>query len=473
MIMPRQLSSYRHLRPAAALCGAAIMFAACEPTSGLTPAVPTSLDGELRQLIAGWGGVMPIGESPVQTAAMVDLGQSLFFDKILSGNRDVSCASCHDPLASLTDGLSLAVGTGGMGTGGSRLPGAGRQFVPRNAPSLLNQGLGFFYILWDGRVNEELGPNGHFKSPAGVVLPPGLNSLLAAQAMFPVLNRVEMRGLAGDLDRDGNTNELAQFADTASAAIWRGVMQRLLAVNAYVAKFNAAYPSVPTSALGFQHAANALAAFQIHAFTKTNSPFDRFLARDDRAMTDEQKRGGIQFFGQARCASCHFGPLLGGQTFANIGVPQLGPGVGAAAPLDIGRAEHISIPGVPNASDFYKFSFRAPALRNVELTAPYMHNGAYRTLETVVRHYTNADSAHRAYDVTQLDPALRSSYRGDATTMNAVLRNLDGRLHVGIRLTATEQAQIVAFLKSLTDPAARNLASVIPTSVPSGLPVRE
>jgi cytochrome c peroxidase len=112
-------------------------------------------------------------------------------------------------------------------------------------------------------------------------------------------------------------------------------------------------------------------------------------------------------------------------------------------------------------------------LRNVELTAPYMHNGAYRTLESVVRHYTNADSAHRAYDVSQLDPALRATHHGDAATMNAVLAGLDGRLRGGIRLTETERGQLVTFLKSLTDPAARDLSSLVPVSVPSGLPVRE
>ena len=94
----------------------------------------------------------------VQNPAMVELGRSLFFDKILSGNRDVSCATCHDPAAALTDGMRIAVGTGGTGATAQRTLGAGRQFVPRNAPSLLNQGLGFFYLFWDGRVNEEGGP---------------------------------------------------------------------------------------------------------------------------------------------------------------------------------------------------------------------------------------------------------------------------------------------------------------------------
>ena len=456
----------------------------CERTLEVDPPVEVSLDAQLRQAIGVWG-VMPIGNPPAQTAAMVDLGQALFFDKLLSGNRDVACATCHEPGVQLIDGLSLPVGTGGSGMASARVLGPGREFVPRNAPSLLNQGLGFVYTLWDGRVNEEgffgqpqNSTTGQFKAPPGVVFPPGLTNLVAAQAMLPVLSRVEMRGKPGDVDVFGNPNELAAIHDTNEQAVWKGTMDRLLAVQGYVAKFNAAFPGIPTSALGFQHAANAIAAFEIASYTRTKSPFDRYLARDNSALTEDEKRGALLFFGnQARCSQCHNGALLGGQQFANIGVPQIGPGVGTSAPLDIGRAENL--PGGPTQNSFYKFSFRVPALRNVELTAPYMHNGAFRTLETVVRHYTNPDSSLRNYDVTQLDAPLRSLHRGDQTTVNAVAATIDGRLSSfgggtqgRVRLNETERAQIVAFLKSLTDPAAKSLMGTVPASVPSGLPVR-
>ena len=447
----------------------ALVTASCEPTTGFSPPPnPAQLDQELRSTLGFWGA-QPIGDMPAQSPALVDLGRSLFFDKILSGNRDVSCATCHEPDAQMMDGQSLAIGTGGSGRAPARSLGAGRQFVPRNAPTILNMGLGLFYTLWDGRVNEEMG-QGFFKSPTGVVLPPGLNNLIAAQAMFPILSRVEMRGLPGDVDVNGNPNELAAVHDTNPRAVWQASMNRLLAVQEYVAKFNAAYPGIPTASLGFQHAANALAAFQVAAFTRKASPFDRYLERDNSALTEEQKRGALLFFGKAACASCHQGALLGGRQFANIGVPQIGPGVGAAAPLDIGRAEHMPL----NQQAFYRFAFRVPTLRNVELTAPYMHNGAFRTLETVVRHYTNPDSSLRNYDVTQLEPALRTMVRNDPATIADVLKNLDGRFKFSpIKLTTVEQAQLVAFLKSLTDPAARNLAAVVPATVPSGLSVRD
>jgi cytochrome c peroxidase len=158
--------------------------------------------------------------------------------------------------------------------------------------------------------------------------------------------------------------------------------------------------------------------------------------------------------------TCHNGPFLGGQEFASIAVPQIGPGSGSAAPLDAGTGE----PGIRGPFQTGKVVVRVAPLRNVELTAPYMHDGAYPTLEAVVRHYNNVDSAVKSYDPSQLDPSLRSTYHGDATTINALLASLDGRLRGPIGLTVDEQKQLVAFLKSLTDPAARDLASVAPAT---------
>jgi cytochrome c peroxidase len=294
-----------------------------------------------------------------------------------------------------------------------------------------------------------------------------LPTLLAAQAMFPVMNRGEMRGMPGDHDRFGSPNELAAFGDSDFVGVWQAAMRRLLAIPEYVAKFTAAFPGTPTSALGFEHAATAIAAFETQALTRINAPFDRYLERDDAALTAEQKRGALLFFGdKARCASCHGGPLLGGQTFADAGVPQLGPGTGSGAPRDFGRGELLN-------QEFYKFAFRATPLRNVELTAPYMHDGAFTTLEAVLHHYNDVPHALRAYDVSQLPPALQPMYHGDAATISAVLAKLDSRLSAPLGLTDVEIRELVAFLKSLTDPSARDLSALIPARVPSGLPVQE
>jgi cytochrome c peroxidase len=416
------------------------------------------LDAELQAGLAGFGSAPP---PPAQDPAQVELGRALFFDKILSGNRDISCATCHPPAGVMADGLSLSIGTGGTGSGPARTLGAGKQFEPRNVPTLLN--VGFLApgqaVFWDGRVRVDF--SGHMITPAGAALPPEVTDVLVAQAMFPVANRVEMRGETGDLDRFGNANELAAFADTDFPGIWNAIMQRLLAIPDYEAKFNAAFPGVATSALGFQHAAMAIAAFEKQELTRINSPLDRYFAGDTAALTIQQKRGGVLFSSpELHCTACHEGALLGGGQFQDTGAPQMGPGVGAAAPLDAGAGS---------------FAFRVAPLRNVELTAPYMHSGAYATLENAVRHYNEVVSAQQNFDVSQLAPVFQPLHHGDTATIAAVSAATSGAPlpAPGALADSDKVADIVAFLKSLTDPSARNLSSLVPASVPSGLPIAD
>ena len=422
---------------------------------------PPTLDAQLRQQMANWG-VLPILPVEQQNPAMVGLGQALMFDKLLSGNRDVSCATCHDPTLRGGDGLSLAIGTGGTGTGLTRAPGEGRTFISRNAPTLLNIGLGGTYLFWDARLSQ----HGAFPGlPVALAPPTNVPNALIAQAFQPVVNREEMRGRPGDVDRFGNPNELAAIPDNQPEEVWRAVMRRVMAVPEYVTRFKAAFPSVPVQSFSFEHAATAIVAFEKQAFTRNASPFDRYLARDDNALLPAAKRGALVFFGKGRCVSCHSGALLGAQQFANAGVPQLGPGSGAGAPLDRGVGDVINQPA-------YRFAFRVPSLRNVALTAPYMHNGAYATLDAVVRHYNDVPKSLREYDVSQLSPALRGTYHGEQQTIDAIMATLDGRLRQPLNLTEGELTDLVAFLESLTDPSARDLGALIPASVPSGLPVR-
>src|SRR6266508_217705 len=419
---------------------------------------PLCVAAQLRRSIGLWG-VTPIGAPPQQYPALVALGRALMFDKILSGNRDISCATCHEPALHATDGLPLAIGTGGTGTGTARTLGPGRSFVPRNAPSLLNSAIGLSYVFWDGRLNR------FGQQPPEVSVPLDRSNVIAAQAMMPVLNRREMRGDPGDVDVFGNPNQLAQFPDSQPSKIWNAVMQRLLTVPEYVNLFKAAYPGVPQASLTFGHAATAIAAFQMATMQKTSSPFDQYLRHDDNALSIDEKRGGILFFTRAQCASCHNGPFLGAQFFSNSGAPQLGPGVGRGAPLDLGRGELAN-------NQFYAFAFRVPPLRNVELTAPYFHDGALPTLETVVAHYSDVPKSLREFNPATLPAAVQSSYHGDPATIDTILATLDFQLRTPLQLTETEQRELVAFLKSLTDPAARDLSGLVPASVPSGLPVR-
>ena len=430
--------------------------------SGNTP--PDSTDIELRGLLQD-AGVTPLSPFSPQDPALVALGRALMFDKVLSGNRDVSCATCHDPAAHTSDAQSLSIGTGGTGTGVGRSLGTARAFVSRNAQDLFNRGdPAFTSMFWDGRVART--GAGDFRTPAGAALPSGLSGPLAAQAMFPVFTRLEMRGHPGDRDRLGAPNELAALADDDFAGVWRGLMRRLLAIDGYVALFQAAYPAVPTDQLGFQHAANAIAAFETEAFVSTGSSFDDYLRGSNQALSPTAKRGALLFFGAADCAQCHRGPELSDQQFHNIAIPQLGPGFAPAPPEDYGH-------GGVTGSDDEQYTFRTPPLRNVELTAPYMHDGAYTTLDAAVRHYRDVSESLTGYDDQVLRPELRGTYLDDLSHLEAILQTLDDRVAAPISLPETDVADLVAFLRSLTDPAAGDLGHLVPAEVPSGLPVGE
>jgi cytochrome c peroxidase len=400
--------------------------------------------------------------------AKVELGRALFFDWELSGNRDVACATCHHPLFATGDALSLSIGVGGDGLGVGvppvlpRILGAGRELIPRNAPELFNRGsVQWHSQFWDSRVEEAR--HGGFITPAGALLPAGLESVLAAQAMFPVTSRAEMRGNPGE-------NELADLADADLQGIWDGLMARLLDIPAYVTLFADAYPGVAPEDLGFQHAANAMAAFESVAYTFLDSPFDQYLENDsnNNALADDAKRGALLFYGKAGCANCHSGSLLTDQQHHNIGIPPLGPGKGPESPLDFGRARETG-----RLKDIY--AFRTPPLRNVALTGPWMHNGAYTTLPGAVQHHLDAEQALLNYDSSQLDPTLLGEVVDDPDVIRDIAKRLDGRIRKKVDLSEDDFADLMAFLSSLTSPSVANgallLPEAFPRTVPSGLPV--
>ncbi|GAB4572565.1 MAG: His-Xaa-Ser system-associated MauG-like protein [Anaerolineae bacterium] len=412
-------------------------------------------------------GVTPLPALPPPDPALYRLGEALFYDPILSGNLDTACATCHHPLLGTTDGLSLGLGTGNQGLGPARVHIPGRPFVARNAPALFNRGQADWRVMfWDGRVIART--DGTYLTPAGDALPEGLGGLLAAQALFPLTAAAEMRGFPGDVAVDGSENTLALLNTPALEpdypAIWHALLDRLLAIDGYREHFRAAYPGAPLETLGIQHVVNALEAYQASAFAYHNAPFDRYLAGDDAALSPSALRGALLFFGEAGCARCHTGPLLSDQQFHNVAVPQIGPGMDDEAPLDYGRGRETG-----RAAD--RFAFRTPPLRQVALTGPYMHNGAYTTLEGAVRHMIAPVAALHDYDPAQLIPELTAQVWNDPPTVAALLDTLDPLAGASRPLTPDEFADLLAFLHALTDPAAADLGHLIPATVPSGLPV--
>lgn len=425
-----------------------------------------SVEEQLQALLAEQS-VGPLDPGPAQDPAMVKLGQALFFDWELSGNRDIACATCHHPTLGTGDDLSLPIGTAAAvpgALGRHREIGGDREFIPRNAPEVFNRGSDEWTSqFWDSRVQKtETG----FVSPAGGALPSGLPNVLAVQAMFPVTSRDEMRGQSGDLDIEGNVNEIALIPDSNLEEIWDALMVRLLAINGYRSLFAAAYPNVVSldDELGFEHAAAAIAAFEADAYTFVDSPWDKYLAGNQKALSDDEKRGALLFFGKANCSSCHSGSLFTDQQHYNIGVPQLGPGKGAEAPLDHGRGRETHV-----AAD--KFRFRTPPLRNCEVTGPYMHNGAYEDLEAVVRHHASPLFSLLTYDPEKNIDQFEIWDTYSVLNQAGVASGIDFA-ELPPSLSKDEVRQLVKFLGSLTAPKIKKrLKATIPDSVPSGLPL--
>jgi cytochrome c peroxidase len=411
------------------------------------------LAAEVRQLAAG-RGITPLHRPPRVRQELVRLGRALAFDKILSGNRDISCMTCHLPKFATGDIRSLSIGQGASGLGPERRHPDG-VFIPRNAPALFNlHALG--PLFWDGRVSQD--EAGRIHTPAGDKITPAMRRVfefgtLSALPLFPVLSRSEMRADRG--------NELARIPDDQERRVWRALMRRLGRIPQYRRMFEAAYPGTQFENMTFAHASNAIAGFFTGRLAFNNSPWDRFLAGNDRALTAVQLAGAKNFM-SARCSICHNGPAFTDNQFHNVALAQFGPGQGdgLGGLDDFGR---MRVTGLP--ADRYKF--RTTPLRNVELTAPYGHDGAFIGLRDFVDHYSESHLKLRNFDINQLEPLLRGTV---LPTFDAILATRDPLLE-GVVFTPQQVDEVTEFMKALTDPAAHRLDRITPRRVPSGLPV--
>ena len=432
----------------------AALLAGCSDDVTVAPPLDPATPRLVRELAAA-RGVVPLEKpAPVRTA-LVQLGQALAFDKVLSGNHDVACTTCHLPGFSTSDGRSLSIGAGGSGLGPARTHPDGT-LTPRNSPPMFNLGA-LRHMFWDGRVEAD--KDGTFHTPAGVQLTPAMTSVfefgaLSAQPMFPVMARSEMRGDTG--------NELSEIPDDSADLIWAALMKRLGAIPEYRTMFETAYPGVKFDDMNFAYASNAIAGFIVDQMTFTNTPWDRFLAGDDNALSPQQLEGAEAFL-VAKCSTCHNGSTFSDDDFHDVAVPQLGPGQGNGASLtdDFGR---MNVTG--SLAD--KYRFRTTPLRNVELTPPYGHDGAFTTLRAFIEHYSESDKKLLDFDPSELDAALQSTFM--TSNRSDILANRDTLL-TGVVLTRDLVDKLVAYMGALTDDAARDLTHVIPSSVPSGLPV--
>jgi len=292
--------------------------------------------------------------------------------------------------------------------------------------------------------------------------------------MFPVTSGTEMAGLAGE-------NPIADAAAEGNLAgadgVWEQLANRLKAIDEYVELFRAAFPDINTAKdITYVHAANAIAAFEASAWRCTNSIFDQYINGHHDVASEQAVRGGILFYSKAGCATCHSGPFQTDQQFHAIGIPQIGPGKGDNLPGytdghdDFGR-ERVT----GDAAD--RFKFRTPSLRQVALTGPWGHDGAYNDLEAMVRHHLNPIESLNNYDMSQAVMPSREDLdmidfvvHTDMSRRQAIIDAIDIE---PVNLTDEEISDLMVFLYALTDVNCIDLRKDAVNRVPSGLSVAD
>jgi len=302
-------------------------------------------DGSYRLRVPlGLDEYVPVPDDNPIRSEKIDLGRRLFFDKLLSRDNGIACASCHKPEHAFTDGQRVAMGIKGLKGN-------------RNVPTLLNRAYGRSFFL-DGRVTS-----------------------LEEQALEPIQNPKEM---------DMSLIELEK---------------RLMEDREYREDFERVFGSNPTA----QNAAKAIATF-VRTLLSGNSAHDRFVHGDRNALSEAAQRGLQIFRGKGNCIACHVGPNFTDEKFHNTGVAFKDTTL-----PDWGRYAVTRI-------DRDKGAFKTPTLRNISLTAPYMHNGVFTSLEDVVGFYDKGGI---------LNPYLDEEIRQ-------------------LKLTKQEKEDLIEFLRSLT-----------------------
>jgi cytochrome c peroxidase len=318
------------------------------------------------------------------TPEKVELGKLLFFDPILSDDNTLSCAHCHHPHLGFSDGLPRSRGRGGKGAGRERTGGIE---LTRGAPSLWNT-VYYHRQFWDGRAAH-----------------------LEEQARMVITTPEEVNADPAELVRE------------------------LKAIPEYRALFDKAFGGKDGEAITFKNITYAIAAFQ-RTLVSFNSRFDRYAAGDGSALSPQEKRGLKLFLSpKTRCNECHGIPVFADRNFKVIGVPDPKDGPADVAKPEAERGRGGGLNG----------AFKIPTLRNIALTAPYMHNGVFETLEEVLDFYSGGGGRGLGLDVPLQDDKIRK-----------------------FNLTPQEKADLIAFLLALTDESA---LPEIPKRVPSGLPV--
>ena len=308
----------------------------------------------------------------------IELGRLLFYDPVLSGGKDVSCATCHHPDFGYAESLDLSIGVNGKGLGEHRkfnfkndIP-----FTKRNSQSLLN-------IAFNG-----IGPDGHYIPEEAAMFWDLRAKGLEDQATFPIKALEEMRG-----------HQIAEehIADE--------VVNRVAAIAEYKRLFKAAFPE--NDSVSLRNISKALGAFQ-RSLIANNSRFDQYM-RGDRTALSDQEVEGMKLFLKSGCARCHSGPMLSD-----------------FKPHVLGVVDNEKLP-FSDSGYLSTYAFRTPSLRNLQFTRPYMHNGKIPTLKDVLFFYEDLHGKplpNQHVDKSKLDP-LAQEVKVEFKDINAIVEFLN------------------------------------------------
>ena len=430
---------------------------------------------------------------------LADLGRLLWFDNSHSLHRDNTCAGCHSPSNGFGDTQSIAIGVDNNGIVGPNRTGPRNQ---RRSPMVINAA---FYpaLMWNSRFFANPAP-GHdlgdpfskmfgFTFPAPEAASLGyFDHLLQAQAFIPPTELVEVAGFTETKDTDLNPR-FAEFDNGKGIPvphpidgfrndpIRANVLDILNETPGYRQAFGRVFPEVKKGApITFDMFGRAIAEFEF-TLVFANAPVDKFARGQHNAMTLEEKRGALVFFGEGKCVTCHAVNGKSNEMFSDfknhvIGVPQIAPffGVGRSNMIFDGPDENEDF-GAQQISgqDADRYMFRTAPLRNIALQPAFFHNGSFTTIEGAIRHHLDAVQSARAYDPAQAG-IDRDLARRPMGPIEPVLARLDAGLASGINLTESQIADLTQFVTTgLLDRRAskENLCKMVPRAVPSGLPL--
>ncbi|WP_157369171.1 cytochrome c peroxidase [Algicola sagamiensis] len=433
---------------------------------------------------------------PTPNDPEVKLGKLLFFSKSLSGDKDVACASCHHPYLGGGDGLALPIGTFAKDPdvlGPGRVTKTDQLYVPRNSPTIFNSWAYTRSLFRDARVEliDFKYPSKGISTPDvpyGEADPNAGEGLLEAQARFPTVSPVEMQGFSFEAGQPTHVVRAHLAARIGDYGVGQGEIFR----NQWRQYFERVYGHITGTQeeiVTYENIANALAAYQ-RSMNFTNNPWFQYIRGDLNAIDDSVKRGAILYYTlppppsdggdppdelPTQCVGCHSEDTLTqskGDNYHRLAFPQIGPGTntGPSETGDIGRMAR-------NGKEADIFSFRSPTLLNIEVTGPYGHAGNYKTLEEVMDHYNDFHKALNKYfdnsDWCKLaqfknTESCESLFPNAKSDTQPAIDIVDDEIADGapvlrpLGLDEQELADMVAFMKALTDPCVKSALCLQP-----------